>query len=63
MTTKHGGRREGAGRKRIMQERVIISMSLDARQLRLLDRWRKGRTRSAAIRDAITQAMKGKQGC
>ena len=57
---KHGGRREGAGRKRVMAERVIISMSLPAKQLRLLDRWRKDRTRSAAMRDALAIAMESK---
>ena len=57
---KHGGRRDGAGRKRVMQERVIISMSLPAKQLRLLDRWRKDRTRSAAMRDALAIAMESK---
>ena len=59
--SKHGGRRPGAGRPRMYrQQRSKLSVMVDTRLLRKLDKWRgkRGRTRSSCVQDALERLIK-----
>ena len=59
--SKHGGSRPGAGRPRMYrQQRSKLSVMVDTRLLRKLDKWRgkHGKTRSWCVGEAIERLLR-----